>query len=226
MRAAIVGLLVGCVALLSGCGGGGGGVLQPSSATAILPGYTGTPTSFNTSDQEFLNVAPSSSIHPYALTNVTGIFGQFDGTNPFTSGYQLMPRRQSDFAEGTASDFDIWAAATGATGGMTGDPDFDGRDNAFEYAFGLNPTSGGSVNPFVVPFDPATGLFTYTRRTASLTGLSYTYEYSTSLSEPWESFTPAVTPVSDSGSPVEQITVTVPAALLAEPRLFIRVVTP
>jgi hypothetical protein len=163
---------------------------------------------------------------PYALINVTGIFGQFDETNPFTSGYQLMPRRQSDFAEGSASDFDIWAAATGATGGMTGDPDFDGRDNAFEYAFGLNPTSGGSVNPFVVPFDPATGLFTYTRRTASLTGLSYTYEYSTSLSDPWQSFTPAVAPVSDSGSPVEQITVTVPAALLAEPRLFIRVVTP
>ncbi len=74
MRAALAGLLSSCVALLSGCGGGGGGVLQSSGATAILPGYTGTPTSFNSSDQEFLNVAPSSSIHPYALTNVVAAY--------------------------------------------------------------------------------------------------------------------------------------------------------
>lgn len=125
-----------------------------------------------------------------------------------------------------ANDFDTWAGQTGATGGMTGDGDFDGLDNAFEYAFGLNPTSGGSVDPFVVPFNPATGLFTYTRRKQSLTGLAYTYQYSTALSTPWTNFTPAVPPVSNNGDPVEQITVTVPAALLAEPKLFIRVVTP
>lgn len=163
---------------------------------------------------------------PFAAINVTGIFGQFDGTNPFTTGYQIMPRRQSDLTEGTLSDFDLWAGATGATGGMTGDTDFDGKDNAFEYAFGLNPTSGTSVNPFTVPFNPATGLFTYTRRKDTLTGLTYTYQYSTSLSGAWTTLTPAVTPVSDNGDPVEAITVTVPAALLVEPKLFIRVVTP
>lgn len=163
---------------------------------------------------------------PFAAFNVTGIFGQYDTNNPFTTGYQIMPRRQSDLTEGTASDFDIWAGQTGATGGMTGDTDFDGKDNAFEYAFGLNPTSGGSVNPFSVPLDPATGLFTYTRRKASLTGLTYTYQYHTSLSGAWTNFTPAVAPVSNGGDPVEAITVTVPAALLTEPKLFIRVVTP
>lgn len=163
---------------------------------------------------------------PFAAINVTGIFGQFDGNNPFTTGYQIMPRRQSDLTEGTASDFDIWAGQTGATGGMTGDTDLDGKDNAFEYAFGLNPTSGGSVNPFSVPFDPATGLFTYTRRKPLLSGLTYTYQYHTSLSGAWTNFTPAVAPVSNNGDPVEAITVTVPAALLTEPKLFIRVVTP
>jgi hypothetical protein len=193
--------------------------------TVVLKNSTPTNIDVRIQAGSTVSGAPGSPT-PFAAINVTGVFGQFDGSNPFTSGYQIMPRRQSDLTEGTVSDFDLWAAATGATGGMTGDSDFDGRDNAFEYAFGLNPTSGGSVNPFVVPFNPATGLFTYTRRTASLTGLSYTYEYSTSLSDPWQSFTPAVTPVSDSGSPVEQVTVTVPAALLAEPRLFIRVVTP
>ncbi len=163
---------------------------------------------------------------PYARINVTGVFGQFDSSNPFTSGYQIMPRRQSDLTEGTVSDFDNWAAATGATGGMTGDPDKDGRDNSFEYAFGLSPTSGTSNHPFVVPFSPASGQFTYTRRKTSLTGLGYTYQYHTSLSGDWTNFTPAVTPVSNNGDPVEEITVTVPASLLTQPKLFIRVVTP
>lgn len=168
--------------------------------------------------------APGSPT-PFALINVTGIFGQFDSNNPFNTGYQIMPRRQSDLTEGS-SDYNDWALATGAAGGAAGDTDLDGKDNAFEYAFGLNPTSGTSVNPFTVPFNPATGLFTYTRREDSLTGLTYTYQYSTSLSADWTTFTPAVPPVSDNGSPVEAITVTVPAALLTEPKLFIRVVTP
>ena len=163
---------------------------------------------------------------PYARINVTGVFGQFDTTNPFSSGYQIMPRRQSDLTEGTVSDFDLWASATGATGGMTGDTDGDGRNNGFEYAFGLSPTSGNSVNPFVVPFNPATGPFTYTRRKDALTGLSYTYQYHTSLTGAWTDFTPAVPPVSNNGDPVEEITVTVPASLLSQPKLFIRVVTP
>jgi hypothetical protein len=193
--------------------------------TVVLKNSTPTNIDVRIQAGSTVSGAPGSPT-PFAAINVTGVFGQFDGSNPFTSGYQIMPRRQSDLTEGTVSDFDLWAAATGATGGMTGDSDFDGRDNAFEYAFGLNPTSGGSVNPFVVPFNPATGLFTYTRRTQSLTGLAYTYQYSTTLSAPWTNFTPAVTPVTNNGDPVEQITVTVPAALLTEPKLFIRVVTP
>lgn len=32
-----------------------------------------------------------------ALWNITGIGGQFDNSNPYTSGYQLFPRRISDF---------------------------------------------------------------------------------------------------------------------------------
>ena len=170
--------------------------------------------------------AGSSAItEPTYPVNVTGIWGQTDGATPFTTGYFIQPRNAADL-ESAATDFDTWALATGATGGAAGDTDLDGLDNSFEYAFGLNPTSGGSVNAFVVPFNPTTGLFTYTRRKQSLTGLAYTYQYHTSLSGAWTNFTPAVTPVSNNGDPVEQITVTVPAALLAEPKLFIRVVTP
>lgn len=161
----------------------------------------------------------------YPLT-LTGVLTQSDTSSPFTTGYQILPRDPSDLAAGTITDFESWVSATGATGGMTGDTDLDGRDNAFEYAFGLSPTSGGSVTPFTSILNKTTGEFTFSRRKPSLTGLAYTYQYHTSLTGAWTAFTPAVTPVSNGGDPVEAVTVTVPAVLLTEPKLFIRIVTP
>jgi hypothetical protein len=172
-----------------------------------------------------IQAGSSATPAPTFPANITGIFSQFDSSSPFTSGYQLQPRDINDL-ESAASDFDTWASQTGATGGMTGDDDLDGRDNAFEYAFGLNPTSGGSVTPFTSVLNKTTGEFTFTRRKPSLTGLTYTYEYHTSLTGAWTPFTPAVTPVTNGGDPVEAVTVTVPAILLTEPKLFIRIVTP
>ncbi|MCF7731962.1 MAG: hypothetical protein K9N23_09745 [Akkermansiaceae bacterium] len=49
-----------------------------------------------------------------------------------------------------------------------------GPANQDEYAFGLNPALGSSVNPITMPLDKATGAFTYSRRTPGLTGLGYT----------------------------------------------------
>ena len=161
---------------------------------------------------------------PAYPANITGIFSQSDSSSPFNSFYQLQPRDVADL-ESAATDFDTWALATGATGGMAGDTDFDGRDNAFEYAFGLNPTSGGSVNPFSVPFSKTSGQFTFTRRNPSFTGLTYTYQYHTTLTGAWTAFTPDGPPTIV-GDPVQAVTVTVPAALLTEPKLFIRIVTP
>jgi len=71
------------------------------------------------------------------------------------------------------------------------------------------------------------GLFSYTRRNTTLytTGLTYTYEYSTTLSDPWTPFTPDVNPpATDAGDPVEAVTVDVPDALLTNSKLFVRVV--
>jgi hypothetical protein len=42
------------------------------------------------------------AIPPYALFNVTGIGGQFDSSDPFDSGYQLLPRYMSDIEEALA----------------------------------------------------------------------------------------------------------------------------
>jgi autotransporter-associated beta strand protein len=123
---------------------------------------------------------------------------------------------------GSASDYDDWAGPSGfnLAGGRNDDDDGDGLTNFQEYAFGLDPTDPGSVSP-VTPPNRSTGTFTYTRRRPAATQLIYSYKSSTTLSG-WDPFTP-VSETSDNGDPVETINVTIPAALLAEPKLFLRV---
>lgn len=126
---------------------------------------------------------------------------------------------------GSASDYDIWAGSTGynLSGGPNDDDDGDGLSNFKEYAFGLNPTTGASVNPISQQLDKTSGLFKYTRRaTPETTGLTYTYEWSATLGNDWLPFTPA-SEGTNSGSPVEEITVGVPGLLLDNSTLFLRV---
>ncbi|MCX6878990.1 MAG: carboxypeptidase-like regulatory domain-containing protein [Verrucomicrobia bacterium] len=103
------------------------------------------------------------------------------------------------------------------------DPDRDGMTNQEEFAFGLDPSLGTSVNPITAPLDRATGKFSYTQRVGS--GLAYGYEYSSTMADgDWHPFLPASTS-SDSGTPVAVITIEVPGdLLLANPSLFVRVV--
>ncbi len=81
------------------------------------------------------------------------------------------------------TDYDTWAAlyAPADLTDMTGDNDNDGLTNQQEYAYGLNPVSGSSVNPYIAEFDTASGTFTYQRRKASLNGLTYEVEFSLDL---------------------------------------------
>ena len=124
------------------------------------------------------------------------------------------------------SDFDLWGADFGLVGGPDDDDDNDGLTNQQEYAFGLIPNSGASVNPFSEDLDQATGVFVYTRRNNTIfdTGLVYTYGSSTDLQgDPqFAPFTPD-SEVSDGGDPVETVTVTLPAGLLGNPTLFIQI---
>jgi autotransporter-associated beta strand protein len=123
-------------------------------------------------------------------------------------------------------DFALWIAGydlpPAADTSETGDPDGDGLDNFTEYAFGLAPDSGASVSPVIAPPSPATGTFRYTRRTDPPGGLSYTCEWSATLEGSWIPFTP-VSETSDAATPVETVTVELPAELLAAPALFVRV---
>ena len=122
------------------------------------------------------------------------------------------------------SDYDTWATSylPAVVGDPAADLDGDGLKNDLEYAFGLDPTKGDSVNPISIPLDKASGLVKYTRRKQSLANLTYTYESSTTLAGTWLSFV-ADSETSNNGDPVEEITVEVPDSLLTHPALFIRV---
>lgn len=88
---------------------------------------------------------PPSQTTGYPI-NLTGILSQFDSSNPFTSGYQILPRDPSDIEPGTApSGYAGWATTNGIPGELpTGDFDKDGITNLVEYALGLSPTVGGA----------------------------------------------------------------------------------
>ncbi len=127
-------------------------------------------------------------------------------------------------------DYTTWAAEY--PGANLTDPDADldgdGMTNFEERAFGLNPTSGSSVNPITIPLN---GAFTYTRRDPSLTGLSYTVWTTTNL-QAWSPGNPdgwtedsgamQAPGVPDSNG-VQSVSVTLSPGLLTGEKLFVRV---
>lgn len=126
---------------------------------------------------------------------------------------------------GTSDPFTAWIQAnypTLANKTPSGDPDGDGMSNQQEYAFGLNPSSGVSVNPITVQLNKTAGTFRYTRRVAS--GLTYTVLTSGNLVS-WATdsgATASQTVVSTVGD-VETVAVTLTGAPLTVPALFVRV---
>jgi autotransporter-associated beta strand protein len=156
----------------------------------------------------------------------------FDDSN--NDGIWLMTDAKGDwsFDESTGeltldvgSDYDDWVTANGVTGAENDDDDNDGLSNFEEYAFGLDPTGGSSVNPITVQLNKAAKTFSYQRRDNGLTGLTYTVWHSTDLST-WTQDTGASQPDgTPDGNGVETINVTL-SALPGDPltaKLFVQV---
>ena len=123
------------------------------------------------------------------------------------------------------SNYDTWLTGftfpSGADKTPTGDPDGDGMTNQKEYAFGLNPTLGTSVNPITQMLDKTTGNFQYTRRANPVdTGLTYTVFTSTDLVT-WTAGGSTQTGVATAGN-VETVTVNVTTPAVGG-KLFVRV---
>lgn len=170
---------------------------------------------------------PVPTLDPAAVTTTT--LGSFTEASagvwelPVTGAKWVFTEADGNLAYvGDANDYESWASANGVVGGENDDDDSDGLTNAEEYAFGLNPTSGAEVNAIAVTLDKATGTFSYTRRTQSLTGLSYSVWYSTDLSG-WTEDTGAIEGTPAVNGEVETVPVTISPALLSNTKLFIQV---
>lgn len=124
---------------------------------------------------------------------------------------------------GPATDYEGWAAFHALTGGQAGDDDHDGVTNLAEYAFGLDPKDGASIQPITSLPSPATGTLTYTRRKAAITGLTYTVWTSANLISWIEDSGARQTPTAAPGTDHESVEVLLSPALLTSDRLFVRV---
>jgi fibronectin-binding autotransporter adhesin len=152
--------------------------------------------------------------------SVTNAVGSLDSRVGF-NGFQLIPVQAP-----ASADYNAWIGtfpSITAPGDKlsTADPDKDGLSNQEEYAFGLNPSSGSSVNPITMPLDKATGTFSYTRRaTLEAPGLDYTVLTSTDLVT-WKPDTGSAETIVTVGD-VETVTFTVTNPAV-DGKLFVRV---
>ena len=207
------------------------------SETATLS-YLGTVdldlSAANTSDGNFWILidlssfsGPVPTLEPVAVTSTLGSFTETEtdsGIWELTSPSDKWTFSEVDGSlsyEVTATDYEIWGDAYGlAAGSEAGDLDNDGLTNFEEYAFGLIPDSGSSVNPIAAPLDKSAGTFSYTRRADS--GLAYSVWYSTDLGT-WLEDSGALEGAATPNGEVETVPVTISAGLLANPKLFIQV---
>jgi autotransporter-associated beta strand protein len=137
---------------------------------------------------------PFPTIQPVAVTSTLGSFSE---TSPGIWELSTTGAKWTFYGadgtlsyEVTATDYEIWGSTYGLDAGSENlDLDNDGVTNFEEYAFGLIPDSGASVNPIAAPLDKTAGTFSYTRRSAS--SLAYSVWFSTDLAS-WTEDTGAI----------------------------------
>ncbi len=182
---------------------------------AQYPGFAGTVKSVNTLPY-WRTLAESPGKQDFHYNN---------NAETYTLVGDAMGRAMIDLLNGALPPADYTAWATDFPAADLSDPDADlsgnGLTNDEARIWGLDPLSGAAVHPISTPIG-ADGSFSYTRRHASLTGLSYEVWTSTDLVT-WtkdalagQSATPD-TPVTN----VEKVAVTLSAVPAGE-RFFIQ----
>ncbi|MBL9183339.1 MAG: autotransporter-associated beta strand repeat-containing protein [Verrucomicrobiaceae bacterium] len=128
------------------------------------------------------------------------------------------------YPAGRPTDYQAWDANfPGIDLPATADADGDGLSNDTERLFGLDPTRSSSNPVSSTDSLKAAGTLTYTRRTPSLSGATYTIWTSTDLAT-WTQDTGATqTVTSTTADNVQTVNVTLSPALLSSGRRFIRV---
>ena len=85
---------------------------------------------------------------PVEPMNITGLGGQFDGSNPFSSGYQLLPRYSADIEESVGTKVVDYSAEVSLSPNPVADMLNIRTDIAFERitVFGTNGTAIRVIN--------------------------------------------------------------------------------
>ncbi len=194
------------------------------SFNAPLVGKNVTLTS-SRADQISAPSSPSNSegLVTFTVTSTTPGLSVFTASNT-TDSLTLAQTAAVTFVEPVdmTNDFDTWATAfPGFTDTLpASDPDGDGFNNFYEYAFGLDPTSPSSTRAITTQLD-ASGSLTYQRRDPALTSLTFTIWVSSDL----ENWHPSLDSTSTTGAtgPDQSQSVTVTLSNLPDDNFFYRI---
>ena len=107
-----------------------------------------------------LNYSGNDNVNALSFAGIARPPGVYSAANsPFITGSGTLT-----VLTGPATDYDGWAAFQALAGGQVGDDDHDGLTNFEEYALGLDPKDGSSIQAITNLPSPPNGIFTYTRR--------------------------------------------------------------
>jgi autotransporter-associated beta strand protein len=195
-----------------------------ANESAIVMGATGKlDLNFDESGGAVTDVVASLTID--GIPQPAGVYGA-TGSGATTTNDTNFAGIGTLTVGGGANPYTTWASAFlpgNDVSNPAGDNDNDGLSNQHEFAFGLNPISGSSVDPILVGLDKSAGTFTYQRRAA--TGLTYKILTSTDLVS-WPEDTTAtagqvVGAVDGNGN--QSVVVTLTGAPFTATKLFVRV---
>lgn len=135
-----------------------------------------------------IQVGSTATTEPAYPAAITGIFGQFDSTTPYTTLYQLMPRDVLDVVGTGPNVYNTWITSfyPGVTDpliiGFAEDPDKDGVKNGIEHVLGFDPSKPQTTVPLAATSNGSGGLeFTYHRKKLLATDITVSYEWSSNL---------------------------------------------
>jgi autotransporter-associated beta strand protein len=182
----------------------------------------------NLADDAAVVVASSAMLHlDYSGTDTVSslIFagiarppGVYSSANsPFITGSGSLT-----VTNGPTNVFAAWANLNHVVGTADSDDDFDGASNFAEFAFGHDPQKGPSQHPLNSLPDRATGTFSYTRRNASLSGLTFRVWTSTNLIDWVEDFDATQTVIEQSGE-LQEVRVSLSQTRLNHQKLFVQI---
>jgi autotransporter-associated beta strand protein len=162
----------------------------------------------------------------YGVGTLTGTaFASVTAPSGYTLDYAYNGGTQIALVQSASSPYDTWMtgypAITGPDMLPTADPDKDGLVNQQEFAYGLIPNSGASVNPVTAQLNKTTGKFTYQRLATS--GLAYTIWTSTDLVTWNPDATATAGQVASPAGANQSVEVTLTGAPLTAGKLFVRV---